>query len=191
MEFLKNFFIKWFLRIKLLAFLFALWAVIFSVSNVLGLKAAFEYDDGAAYTGDAFRAALKAYPNISPQEKASEFCEKDRKKISPYLTSFILKFFGFKIHLIADRPKENASCLIKRWENDFEKIFFTADSQEKYSIIEKNGYLLYFSAYDDGIIQAQKAGVKAFRISRNKNSAAEYDYNPGKFAEKTLPLSYL
>ncbi len=178
------------MRAKIFAFLFALWAVIFSVSTILQLKAAFEYDDAFAYTGDSFRTAEKKYPGLDPIQKASEFCSKDRIKIAPYLSMNFLKFIGFKIHLLADRPA-GSDCILSRWRGSFESIFLPADSLEKYSIIERNKYLLYFSASDDGIIQAQKAGAKAIRVSRNKNSMAEYEYNPGKYMEKKLPLSYL
>lgn len=190
MEFLKNFIAKWLIRIKIFTFLFALWAVVFSVSTILKLKVAFEYDDAFAYTGDSFRMAKKKYPDLPAIKNATEFCLKDRAKIVPYLAMEFLKFIGFKIHLLADRPT-NSKCIFSRWKDSFEDIFLLADPIEKYSIIEKNKYFLYFSASDDGIIQAKKAGSKAIRVSRNKNSMAEYEYNPGKYMEKKLPLSYL
>lgn len=178
------------MRLKIFAFLFALWAVIFSVNTVLGVKAAFEYDDGFAYTGDSFRKALKTYPKDSASEKAGEFCSADRGKAAPILVSAAMGFIGIKTHLIADRPAESSQCLINRWGRRFEKIFFPANQNEKYMILEKNGYLVYFSASDEGIIQARKAGIKPVRVERNKNSMAVYEYNPGKFGEKKLPLSY-
>lgn len=178
------------MRIKIFALLFALWAVIFSVNTVLGIKAAFEYDDGFAYTGDSFRKASKVYTQDSASTKAGEFCFLDRGKPVPVIVSAALVFLGIKTHLIADRPAESSQCLINRWGRKFEKIFFPSTQNEKYLILEKNEYLFYFSASDDGIIQAIKAGIKPVRVERNKNSMAVYEYNPGKFGEKKLPLSY-
>ncbi len=177
------------MRIKIFAFLFSLWAIIFSVSTILDLKIAFEYDDGFAYSGDSFRKAKKDY-NLTDYSqivlKAGEFCHLDRMKIMPAIISSTFRIFGIKTHIVLDRPEN--TCLINRWGKS-RKLFFVKDLNEKYMLLEKKGYLLYFCASDEGIIQALKAKVKPVRIERGSNSQAQYSYEPGRFSEKKLPLS--
>lgn len=178
------------MRIKIFAILFSLWAIIFSVSTILNLKIAFEYDDGFAYSGDSFRKAKKEY-NLTDYSqivlKAADFCQLDRIKLMPAIISSTLAIFGIKTHIIFDRPQEN-SCLVNRWGKSRE-LFFVKDLNEKYTILENKGYLLYFCASDEGIIQAMKARVKPIRVERGANSQALYSYKPGKFSENKLPLS--
>lgn len=192
MEKIKNFFNKWWLRFKIFVFLFSIWAVFFSVNTVLDNKVAFEYDDGFVYSGDVFRKVEKA--GIKPLDEnywkeINSNCTFERKKLIPFFISNFLKFIGIKVDFIIDRKKEGEECILNKWKNFASNIYFVSNQDEKYSLLKANGYLVYFSSSDEGIVQAQKAKVYPVRIRRNKKSTSFFSYNPKKFGEKVIPLS--
>lgn len=177
---------KWYMRFKTFVYLFAIWAVIHSTVNVCGFSVAFEYDDGIAYTTDAY---IKAR-NLSGDEFfkiLNENSSLDRAKIIPFLIYQILKISGFSIDIIVDRKNISSERLVSRWQGS--AIYFTTSPNEKYEILNIKKYLIFFANSDDGIIQAKKAGIYPIRIKRNPKSLNPLPYNPGKFGEKQIPLS--
>lgn len=192
MEFIKNFFAKWFRRFKIFVFVFAIWSVFFSVNTVIGNSIAFEYDDGFVYSGDVFRKVEKEGFKANDKDYWREInsnCFLERKKLVPLIMVYLFRFIGIKVDFIVDRDGEGGECLFKRWSGLAGDIHFVSNQDEKCSLLKEKAYLLFFPSSDEGIVQAQKSKVHFIRIKRNKKSASFLSYTPGKFGEKIIPLS--
>lgn len=179
---------KWYRRFKIFTYLFAIWAVIYSTVNITGLKIAFEYDDGIVYTTSLFKKA----ENLKGEEfyrYINTHTEYEIPKLIPYLILITARMTGFKVDLIIDREPVDTDAIFKKWKNLADNIYFVRDQNEKYEILQRNSYLVYFTPSDEGVIQAKKAEIKPVRIKKNLKSILKYSYNPGKFNEKILPLS--
>ncbi|PIS47458.1 MAG: hypothetical protein COT17_03470 [Elusimicrobia bacterium CG08_land_8_20_14_0_20_51_18] len=192
LEGVKVFFSLWFLRFRLFAFLFAIWAVVFSTNTIIGSSVAFEYDDGLVYSGDLFRKAENK--KLPPDGQIYwEFINENRRlerlKPVPCLSALVFRLAGFRVDAVADRGEAASPALKSSWRRLCAGFYFAKDQNEKFSILEKNRYFIFFSSSDEGIIQARKAGTHAVRIKRNAKSAGKLAYNPGKFREKIMILS--
>lgn len=185
-EKVKTFFLKWYKRFKIFVYIYAIWAVIYSTVNISGFSVAFEYEDGLAYTTDTY---LKAKTNSTDElhRFLNENAHKDRIKIIPFFIYKTLKILGFSIDIIVDRKNISSETLTLRWKNC--GVYFVSNSNEKYELLNKKKYLLFFANSDDGIIQAKKAQIYPLRIKRNPKSLNPANYNPSKYGEKVIPFS--
>ncbi|MBU2572957.1 MAG: hypothetical protein KKH28_02625 [Elusimicrobia bacterium] len=183
---------KWFVRLKILSFLAATWAVFFSVFTLLGLEVGFEYDDGLAFSTPAFQSAQK-----EPAEPFSKdywslvnrACNLERTKPVVWLSAWFFKALGFRVNIFCQRAPAGSDALVRSWKPLAGNFYFTPDEDQKYQLLEKKRFVLYFASSDGGIIQARKAGVAAVRIQKSQKSVLPYEYNPRKFKEPVLPLS--
>ena len=185
-------FAKWFGRVKAFCMLAGAWGFLFSVNSLIGFRAGFEYDDGLVYSAAAFQAAAKAqltegtpdYWNAVNRAYAYE-----RLKPVPWLSAWALKVLGFRIAIFCDRGQEGSDSLEAYWSRLADDFYFIKSDNEKYEILEKNRFVLYAGPSDAGIIQARKAGVTPLRVKKSGNSTNPLESSPGKFKERTLPLS--
>jgi len=192
MEKIKNFFNKWYRRFKIFVFLFSTWAVIFSVNNIMNNSVAIEYDDGLIYSGDVFREIEKEKVKITDEsywEKINVNYKLERIKPIPFVITYFLKIIGIKIDIIADRGNDGGDYIRRKWQNFSRNLYFVKEQEEKYNILKKNGYLLFFASSDEGIVQAKKSGIYPVRIKRNSKSVSTLSYTPGRYKEKIIPLS--
>jgi len=189
---LDGFLKKWLLRLKIFSFLAAIWAVFFSVFTLMGLRAGFEYDDGLVFSTPAFKSAQGT--GLEPGSKGywdavNRSYKLERVKPAVWLTAWFFKVFGFKTAILAQRDPAGSDPLVQSWKPPADDFFFAADENQKYEILEKKGFTLYFAASDADIIQARKAGVWAVRIRKSAKSILPAAATPRKFGEPILPLS--
>jgi hypothetical protein len=191
-EAIGAFFGRWLGRLKAFSMLAGAWGFLFSVNSLIGFQAGFEYDDGLAYSTPAFKAAEKDklepgtpdYWNAVNRSYALE-----RLKPVPWLAAWGLKVFGVKIAVFCDRGPEGGDSLEKSWRRLADYFYFSVSDDHKYKVLEKRRFVLYAGPSDAGIIQARKAGVHPLRLQRSGKSELKFDYHPGKFSERYLPLS--
>ncbi|PIU19719.1 MAG: hypothetical protein COT18_06020 [Elusimicrobia bacterium CG08_land_8_20_14_0_20_59_10] len=191
-EAIAAFFSTWFSRLKAFCMLAGAWGFIFSVNSLIGFRAGFEYDDGLSYSTPAFQAARKealeaGTPDYWNAVNRSYMYE--RLKPAPWLAAWALKAAGIRIEVFCDRGPEGSDSLAASWRRLAGDFHFTRDENEKYSLLEKKRFILYAGASDAGIIQARKAGVYPLRLQKSPGSELRFDYTPGKFGERRLPLS--
>ena len=182
----------WYGRFKAFCLLAGAWGFLFSVNSLIGFQAGFEYDDGLVYSTPAFQAAEKdkAAPNTPDYwNSVNRSFSYERLKLSPWLTAWSLKALGVKIAFFCDRGSEGGDSLEASWRKLADYFYFTKTEDEKYRILEKRRFILYAAPSDSGIIQARKAGVTPLRIRKSKKSVNPLESTPGKFGERTLPLS--
>lgn len=174
-------------------FFAATWAVIFSTSTILGASAAFEYDDGYAWTTPVFAKAdaqglprgSADYWNLVNRSKGPE-----RTKPVPWLASWALRLAGFRVELIAERGREGSEALAaRRMPPAAEMHFISAD--ERADLLEKKDYTLYFAVSDDQVALARQLDITPVRVLRNSRSRFQAPQTPGRYGETTLPLSRL
>ena len=183
---------KWILRLKIFSFMAATWAVFFSVFTIMGLRAGFEYDDGLAFSTPAYKSAeeSKTEPGSKDYWNAvNRSYTLERTKPAVWLTAWFFKALGFKTSIVAQRDPAGSDSLVQNWKPLADDFFFPADENQKYELLEKHHFTVYFAPSDAGIIQARKAGVWAVRIRKSKSSVLPYESTPRKFKEPVLPLS--
>jgi len=191
-EGLKNFFNKWYRRFKIFVFLFSIWAVFFSVDNIINASIAIEYDDGLIYSGDIFRKVENEKITIADKnywEAINNNYKFEKIKVVPFIIVYFFKFIGVKVDIIADRGDNGSDYIKAKWQKLSKNFYFVSDQEEKYNILKKNGYFLFFAASDEGIVQAKKARIYPIRIKKNSKSKSILSYTPGKYKEKIIPLS--
>lgn len=182
----------WYGRFKALCMLAGAWGFLFSVNSLIGFRAGFEYDDGLVYSTPAFQAAAK--DKLEPGSPdywnaVNRSFSYERLKPVPWLAAWSLKALGVKISVFCDRGREGSDSLEAAWRRLADQFHFPASEDEKYRLLEKYRFALYASPSDSGIIQARKAGVTPLRIKKSRSSVNPLESNPGKFGERTLPLS--
>jgi hypothetical protein len=187
-----GFFRRWLSRLKTFSMLAGAWGFLFSVNSLIGFRAAFEYDDGLSYSTPAFQAASR--DNLQPDtpdywNSVNRSCRYERLKPAAWLAAWSLKALGVKIAVFCDRGPEGADSLEASWRKLADYFYFPRTEDEKYRLLEKSRFILYAGASDSGIIQARKAGVPPLRLKKSHKSTAKSEYHPGKFGERTLPLS--
>lgn len=192
LQLLDAFVKKWFDRLKVFCTLVATWAVLFAVFTLMGLRAGFEYDDGLRYTSPAYQAAQKSAAAPFSEDfwsKVNGDSKLERTKPAVWLSAWFFKAFGFKIDIFCQRSPAGSEGLVRDWRSLADMFYFTPDEDQKYQLLEKARYAVYFAASDGGIIQARKAGVWAVRVRKSDKSVLPGEYNPRKFKEPVLPLS--
>lgn len=185
-------FSKWYHRLKAFCMLAGAWGFIFSVNSLIGFRAGFEYDDGIVYSTPAFQAAAKDHLETGSPDywnAVNRAYPYEHLKPVPWLTAWTLKALGFRIAFFCDRGPEGSDSLEASWRRLADDFYFTRTDNEKYEILEKHRFVLYAGPSDSGIIQARKAGVPPLRVKRSAKSSGPLASSPGKFREKTLPLS--
>lgn len=191
-ESMSIFFAKWLGRLKAFSMLAGAWGFLFSVNSLIGFQAAFEYDDGLSFSTPAFKAAAKdGMEQGSPDYWNSVNRSHAYESLKPaaWLTAWTLKAFGVKITVFCDRGSEGSDSLEISWRRLADYFYFNKTEDEKYRILEKRRFVLFAGASDSGIIQARKAGVHPLRLLRSPRSVLTFDYHPGRFKERYLPLS--
>lgn len=192
LESLSAFFARWVGRLKAFSMLAGAWGFLFSVNSLIGFQAAFEYDDGLSFSTPAFKAAQKdALEQGSPDywNAVNRSCAYESLKPAPWLAAWTLRALGVKIAVFCDRGSEGSDSLETSWRRLADYFYFNKTEDEKYRILEKRRFILYAGPSDSGIIQARKAGVHPLRLMRSPRSVLAFDYHPGKFKERYLPLS--
>lgn len=185
-------FSKWLRRLRAFCMLAGAWGFIFSVNSLIGFRAGFEYDDGIVYSTPALQAAAKESLEPSSPDywnAVNRSYTYERLKPLPWLTAWAFKAAGVRIAVFCDRGQAGSDSLEVSWRRLADDFYFTENDNAKYEILEKNRFIFYAGPSDSGIIQARKAGVYPLRIKKSIKSAGAFEYNPGKFGEKTLPLS--
>jgi acid phosphatase class B len=183
---------RWMLRLKIFSFLAAIWAVFFSVFTIMGLRAGFEYDDGLVFSTPAYKTAQKA--GTEPGSKdywnaVNRDYKLERVKPAVWLTAWLFKVLGFKVAILCQRDPAGSDSLTQSWKPLANDFFFAGDENQKYELLEKKPFTLYFAVSDADVIQARKAGVLAVRIRKNQKSVLPAEATPRKFNEPVLPLS--
>lgn len=189
---LAAFFGKWYGRVKAFCMLAGAWGFLFSVISLIGFQAGFEYDDGLVYSTPAFQAAEKdkLEPGTPDYWNAvNRSFGYERLKPVPWLAAWSLKALGVKIALFCDRGREGSDSLEASWRKLADYFYFISSEDEKYRLLEKHRFILYAAPSDSGVIQARKAGVTPLRIAKGAKSVNPLESNPGKFQERSLPLS--
>ncbi len=168
------------------------WGFLFSVNSLIGFQAGFEYDDGLVYSTPAFQAAEKDNAQRDGPDywnSVNRSFSYERLKPVPWLAAWTLRALGVKIAVFCDRGGEGGDSLEASWRKLADYFYFTMTEDEKYRILEKKRFIIYAAPSDSGIIQARKAGVTPLRIKKSKKSVNPLESTPGKFKEKTIPLS--
>lgn len=174
-------------------FFAATWAVIFATSTVIGASAAFEYDDGYAWTSPVFaKAEAQGLPVGSPDywNLVNRSDGPERTKPVPWLASWTLRLAGFRVELIAERGREGSEALAARRIPPAAEIHFIAEG-DRAALLRKKGYTLYFAVSDEQVALARQADITPVRVLKNTKSRFKAPQTPGKYGETTLPLSRL
>lgn len=174
-------------------FFAATWAVIFSTSTVLGASAAFEYEDGYAWTTPVFaKADAQGLPNGSPDywNLVNRSSEKERTKPLPWLASWALRIAGFRVELIAERGREGSEALLARRMPPAAE-FHLIKAEERAELLKKKEYTLYFAVSDEQVALARQLDITPVRVLRNPRSRFKAAQTPGRYGETTLPFSRL
>ncbi|HOI42572.1 MAG TPA: hypothetical protein PK523_06460 [Elusimicrobiales bacterium] len=174
-------------------FFAATWAVIFATSTVLGASAAFEYEDGYAWTTPVFaKADARGLPGDSPDywNLVNRSSDRERTKPAPWLLSWALRLAGFRVELIAERGREGSEALLARRMPPAAE-FHLIKAEERAELLKKKDYTLYFAVSDGQVALARELDITPVRVLRNPRSRFKAPQTPGKYGEKTLPLSRL
>lgn len=191
-KWIKDFFHRWYTRLKIFSMFVAIWAVIFSVTTICNFKAGFAYDDTLVFSTPAFQKTIKEkvpHETSDYWKSVNGSYNLERVKVFPYLTAWIFKIFGFKVHVFASRDSSGSEKLVEGWKLLVNEFYFFTDDNQKYETLEKNNFVIFFANSDSDIIQAKKSDVFAVRVMRSKKSVNKSEYNPGKFKEPIMPLS--
>jgi len=183
---------KWMLRLKIFSLLAATWAVFFSVFTIMGLRTAFEYDDGLVFSTPAYNEAgpMPAQGDAKDYWNAVNRSYKlERAKPAVWLAAWTLRLFGFKIAIVCQRDPAGSDSLVRSWTPLAERFYFVSDENSRYELLEKERFLLYFAVTDSDVIQARKAGIWAVRLRKSRKSALSGAAEPRRFNEPVLPLS--
>ena len=192
LESISFFFTKWAARLKAFSMLAGAWGFLFSVNSLIGFQAAFEYDDGLSFSTPAFKTAGKdGLEPGSPDywNSVNRSYAYESLKPVPWLAAWTLKALGVKIAVFCDRGSEGSDSLETSWSGLADYFYLNKTEDEKYRILEKRRFILYAGATDSGIIQARKASVHPLRLLKSPRSALSFDYHPGRYKERYLPLS--
>ena len=190
----SSWFSGFFLRIKLVISIICLWALCYSINSIMKNSIALEYDGGLADTTVSWNimktSGLKSH---TPQywKQLNGMAGEDPSKPVPGLMCLLAKFFGLKVLLICDRDPESGDILLSTWKKTVSEVYFAPEPNDKYMLLEKYRPFIYAASSDEGLAQAVKAGIIPLRIKRAAQTKIPGTYTPGKFGEKSIPLSHL
>lgn len=177
---------------KLLAMM-SVWGLIFSLVTIARLGAAFTYDDTLVHSGAAYdRAAGRVQLLRSPEywKIVNNAYDLESPKILPYGLACVLRAFGFRILILAERGGTGGDALKKEWRRLAPRGFvYVSDPEDLHLHLQDGRYVLFFGNGDRELLEAKKAGVYAVRVKRGKKAVSTGEYNPGQMGELVLPLS--
>jgi acid phosphatase class B len=177
---------------KLLAAM-SVWGLIFSLVTISRLGAAFCYDDTLVNSSASHeRAARSVQQARSPEywRVLNNSYDRETPKIVPMALAMILRGFGFRIQVLAERASVGGEALKKEWRHLAPGRFvFVPDPEDLHLHLEGGRYVLFFGSSDREILEARKAGVYAVRIRRGDEAVDRGPYRPGRMGEPVVPFS--
>ena len=173
--------------------LMMVWGLIFSLVTIARLGVAFTYDDGLVDSSAAFQKAEHAGQLLrSPDywKTINNSYDLENPKLLPYALAGLLRGFGFRVMILAERHAAGGEALKKEWRRLAPKSFvFVSDPEEIHLHLQDGRFVLFFSDGDRELLEAKKAGVYALRIKRGKRTHDGSPYNPGQMGEVVIPFS--
>jgi acid phosphatase class B len=177
---------------KILAMM-SVWGLIFSLVTIARLGVAFTYDDGLVASAAAFEKASGAVTQARSPEYwkiVNNAYDLESPKLVPYGLALLLRAFGFRVTILAERGASGGDALKKEWRHLSPRGFlFVPDPEELHLHLQDGRYVLFFGDGDRELLEAKKAGVYAVRIRRGSKAVHDGEYSPGKMGELVLPLS--
>ncbi|MEK7381726.1 MAG: hypothetical protein AAB262_00385 [Elusimicrobiota bacterium] len=177
---------------KLLAAM-SVWGLIFSLVTIARLGVAFDYDDTLVQSSESFaKAARSAQPLRSSEywNIVNSAYDLETPKMLSYSLAWVLRGFGFRIRILADRQAAGGDALRKEWRRLAPRGFvFVGAPENKHLHLQDGRFVLFFGDSDRDMLEAKNAGVLAVRVKRGGKSVSSDEYNPGKLGELVLPLS--
>lgn len=178
---------------KILAMM-SVWGLIFSLVTIARLGAAFTYDDTLVASMPAYEKAAGA---SATQAKGPEYWkivnnayDLESPKLLPYAIACVLRGFGFRILIVAERGASGGDALKKEWRHLAPRGFVFAPNPDDLHLHLADGrYVIFFGTSDRELHEAKNAGIYAVRVKRGKKFVGTGEYNPGQFGEVVLPLS--
>lgn len=171
----------------------SVWGLVFSLVTIARLGVAFDYDDTLVHSAESFAKAARSVQQLrSPEywKVVNSSYDLETPKILPYGLACLLRAFGFRILILADRQATGGDALKKEWRHLAPKGFaFVGAPENKHLHLQDGRFVLFFGDSDRDMLEAKNAGVPAVRVRRGGKSVAADEYNPGKLGEKVLPLS--
>lgn len=168
------------------------WGLIFSLVTIGGLRVAFDYDDTLVFSSPAYAKAFKSgHQPFSPQfwETVNNSYDLESRKILPNAMAWVLRLFGFKVTVLADRSSYGGQALRKEWRHLASQFVFVGDKGSKSATLASGTYVLYFGDRDSSIQEGRKAKVLTLRVKRSPKSTNKEDYHPGTMRELVIPLT--
>lgn len=177
---------------KLLAAM-SVWGLIFSLVTIARLGVAFDYDDTLVHSEESFAKAARSVQQLRSPEYwkiVNSSYDLETPKMLPYGLACVLRAFGFRILILADRQATGGDALKKEWRRLAPRGFvFVGAPENKHLHLQDGRFVLFFGDSDRDILEAKNAGVFALRIKRGRKSVATDEYNPGRLGEMVIPLS--
>jgi acid phosphatase class B len=171
----------------------SVWGLIFSLVTIGRLGVAFDYDDTLVDSSKAYEKAIRTATQANSPSywgALNNAYDLEKPKLLPYAAACVLRAFGFRILILADRQGVDGDALKKEWRKLAPRGFvFTADPANKHLHLEDGNFVAFFGDSDQDMLEAKKARVLAIRVRRGKNAVASDPYNPGKLGEPVIPLS--
>jgi acid phosphatase class B len=168
------------------------WGLVYSLVTIAGLRAAFDYDDTLVFSSPAFSKAFKSGAQaFSPAfwEIVNTNYDQESRKVFSNALAWVLRAFGFKVTILADRPSYGGQALRKEWREMASDFVFVGDKGSKASYLRRAGTVIFFGDSDSDISEGRKARVFSVRIRRSPKSSYKEDYAPGTLHEIVVPLS--
>lgn len=177
---------------KLLAAM-SVWGLIFSLVTISRLGVAFDYDDTLVQSSESFAKAARSVQQLRSPEYwkiVNSAYDLESPKFLPYGLACLMRVFGFRILILADRQATGGEALKKEWRRLAPRGFvFVGSPENKHLHLQDGRYILFFGDSDRDMLEAKNAGVMGVRVKRGSKSVATDDYNPGRLGENILPLS--
>ncbi|MFA6030287.1 MAG: hypothetical protein WC969_10570 [Elusimicrobiota bacterium] len=169
------------------------WGLIYSLVTIGGLKVAFDYDDTLVFSTPSYTKAFKSGTvPFSPAfwEIVNNSYDIESRKILTNSAAWILRVFGFRITILADRPSYGGQALRKEWRHLASNFVFAGEREGvRAATLGSATYVLYFTDRDSSITAGRKAKVLALRIRRSPKSSYKEDYHPATMQELVVPFS--
>jgi acid phosphatase class B len=177
---------------KILA-LMSVWGLVFSLVTIARLGAAFTYDDTLVHSAPAYEKAEGRVQQAGSPEYwkiVNNAYDLETPKIVPFGLACLLRVFGFRILILAERGASGGEALKKEWRHLAPRGFvFVSDPQDLHLHLEGGRYVLFVGTGDRDLLEAKKAGVYALRVKRGPQAVHHGEYSPGRMGELVVPFS--
>ncbi|MDE2489738.1 MAG: hypothetical protein KGM24_02755 [Elusimicrobia bacterium] len=171
----------------------SVWGLIFSLVTIARLSVAFCYDDTLVDASASHAKAARSVQQAGGPEYwrvLNNSYDIEPPKPVPFALAWILRVFGFRVQILAEREATGGEALRKEWRHLSPRGFtFVPDAQNLHLHLEGDRCVLFFGSSDREILEARKAGVYAIRVRRGKDAVEGGDYTPGRLGEPILPFS--